>query len=208
MAPAINNVLRRVPSWLVYVGGALPAAWLIWAAVQNKLGADPLAALEHETGIWALRFMIAALFVTPLLKLARISLVKFRRALGLLGFVYAVLHLTVWIWLDHWFAWGRMWEEILKRPFITVGMLAFLMLVPLAATSNGLSLRRLGAALWRRIHWWAYPATLLGAVHYLMGVKRWPPEPMIYLGIVIGLLLWRYLAKAKSTTRSTQNATA
>ena len=191
MVSGINSALRRVPAWLVYLSGALPAAWLIWATLNNQLGADPLAALEHETGLWALRFMIAALLVTPLLRMTRISLVKFRRALGLLGFFYVVLHLTVWIWLDHWFAWGRMWEEILKRPFITIGMIAFGMLVPLAVTSNNLSLRKLGAPVWRRIHWWAYPATLLGAVHFLLVVKRWPPEPMIYLGIVVVLLGWR-----------------
>lgn len=187
----INAYLRKIPAWLLYPIGFLPAILTFQGALNNQLGADPLAVLEHQSGIWALRFLIAALCITPLLRLFRLNLMKFRRALGLLGFYYVILHLAVWVWLDHWFEWGRMGAEILKRPYITVGMLAFVILVPLALSSNDLAVRRLGAALWRRIHWWAYGATALGAIHFLLVVKEWPPEPLIYLGLVAALLGWR-----------------
>lgn len=191
MLAFLNPHVRRVPRWLVYAAGFIPAALLVRGVFANTLGVDPLARLEHETGIWALRFLIAALCVTPLLRLARLNLVKFRRALGLLGFYYALMHLAVWVWLDHHFAWGALWAEIVKRPYITIGMTAALVLVPLAVTSNDMAVRRLRAATWRRIHWWAYPATALGAVHFLLVVKAWPPEPIVYAGIVALLLGWR-----------------
>jgi len=197
MLQFMSPILRLIPAWLVYAIGFLPGIWVWYAAFNNKLGADPLAVLEHETGIWALRFLIAALAVTPLLRLFRLNLVKFRRALGLLGFYYAVMHLTAWVWLDRGFLWSAIWTEIVKRPYITIGMAAFVILVPLAVTSNNWAVKRMQTAMWKRVHWWAYPATLLGAVHYLLVVKRWPPEPMIYLGIVIALLAWRALPLLK-----------
>lgn len=191
MLKNVTPYARKIPVWLVYALGFIPGVWVWYAAFNNKLGADPLAVLEHETGIWALRFLIAALAITPLLRLTRLNLIKFRRSLGLLGFAYAIMHLTAWIWLDRGFEWSAMWTEIVKRPYITIGMAAFVMLVPIALTSNNISVRRMSAAAWKRLHWWVYPATLFGAVHYLLVVKRWPPEPMVYLGIVLALLLWR-----------------
>ena len=187
----LNAPLRKVPVWLVYGVGLIPGVYVYWAGFNNRLGADPLAVIEHETGIWALRFMIAALFVSPLLRLLRLNLVKFRRSLGLLGFYYAAMHLAAWVWLDRGFSWSAIWTEILKRPYITVGMVAFVILVPLAVTSNDWAVRRLATATWRRIHWWAYIATALGAIHFLLVVKAWPPEPLIYCAIVAVLLMWR-----------------
>ena len=187
----LNAPLRKVPVWLVYGVGLIPGVYVYWAGFNNRLGADPLAVIEHETGIWALRFMIAALFVSPLLRLLRLNLVKFRRSLGLLGFYYAAMHLAAWVWLDRGFSWPAIWTEILKRPYITVGMVAFVILVPLAVTSNDWAVRRLATATWRRIHWWAYIATALGAIHFLLVVKAWPPEPLIYCAIVAVLLMWR-----------------
>ena len=187
----LNAPLRKIPVWLVYGVGLIPGVYVHWAGFNNRLGADPLAVIEHETGIWALRFMIAALFVSPLLRLLRLNLIKFRRSLGLLGFYYAAMHLAAWVWLDRGFSWSAIWTEILKRPYITVGMVAFVILVPLAVTSNDWAVRRLATATWRRIHWWAYIATALGAIHFLLVVKAWPPEPLIYCAIVAVLLLWR-----------------
>ncbi len=194
MLQALNAPLRRLPVWAIYLLGALPALWYIYGVFFDNaiLGADPVAKLEHESGIWALRLLIAALCITPLMRLTRLNLVKFRRAIGLWGFFYVCLHLLVWVWLDHGWNWGRLFEEIIKRPYITIGMAAFVILIPLAVTSNNLSVRKLSSALWRRIHWWAYVATALGAVHYLLVVKRWPPEPMVYTAIVAALLGWRY----------------
>lgn len=191
MLQSLTPYARRIPVWLVYLVGFLPGIWVWYAAFNNKLGADPLAVLEHETGIWALRYLIAALAITPLLRLTRLNLIKFRRAFGLLAFYFVIMHLVAWVWLDRGLDWSAMWTEIVKRPYITIGMAAFVMLVPLALTSNTFAIHRLSALAWRRIHWWAYPATLLGAVHFILVVKRWPPEPMIYLGIVTLLLAWR-----------------
>lgn len=201
MLSFLNPAVRLIPRWLVYAVGFVPAALLGWGIYANTLGFDPLARLEHETGIWALRFLIAALCVTPLMRLVRLNLVRFRRALGLLGFYYAMMHLAVWVWLDHWFNWGAIWAEILKRPYITIGMVAAVILVPLAASSNDLAVRRLRAEAWRRLHWWAYPATALGAIHFLLVVKAWPPEPLIYCGIVAVLLAWRALPSRRARKR-------
>jgi len=205
MLQSLNAPLRKIPVWLVYAVGLVPGIWVYWAGFNNRLGADPLAVIEQETGIWALRFLIAALCVTPLLRVARLNLIKYRRALGLLGFYYASMHLAAWVWLDRGFSWVAIWEEIVKRPYITVGMIAFVILVPLAVTSNDWSVRRLDTASWRRIHRWGYAATALGATHFLLVVKAWPPEPMIYLGIVAGLLAWRFWSfapRTKSTVRA------
>lgn len=197
MLAALNPYLRHVPRWLVYLAGFVPAALLVRGVFANTLGIDPLARLEHETGIWALRFLIAALMVTPILRLFRLNLVKFRRALGLLGFYYAMMHLSIWVWLDHQFNWPTLWAEIIKRPYITIGMLAALILVPLAVTSNDLAVRKMRAEAWRRLHWWAYLATALGAIHFLLVVKAWPPEPIIYALIVAVLLGWRVVRWAR-----------
>ena len=204
----LNPWLRKVPVWLVYLAGFVPLAVMAYGIGQlyagkpyAGLGADPLASLEHQTGIWALRFLIAALVVTPLLRITRISLIKFRRAIGLLGFYYAMAHLMVWVWLDHQFAWGALWQEIVKRPYITIGMVAFVILVPLAVTSNNLAVRRMKSATWKRIHWWAYLATALGSVHFVLVVKAWPPEPLIYASIVAVLLGWRAMGPLKKRRR-------
>lgn len=190
MTAAINARLRVSPLW-VYGLGLLPLVWLVWRAVAGDLGADPVKVLEHELGLLGLQFLVAVLAVTPLRNLTGVSLVRFRRALGVLAFTYVALHFTVWLTLDLAFRWGEIGADIVKRPYITVGFLAFLLLVPLALTSNNLSVRRLGAAAWKRLHWLTYPAALLAAIHFLWLVKAWPVEPMLYLGAVLLLLALR-----------------
>lgn len=186
-----------LPSWAVYPLGLIPAGYYVAAVFANTLGPDPAKALEHAFGEWALRFLIAGLAITPLMRLARINLVKYRRAIGLTAFAYVVLHLLVYLVLDLQFDWAAIGKDILKRPYITIGMAAFALLVPLAVTSNNASIRRLGAAGWRKLHRLVYPAVLLGALHYLMLVKAWPPEPIIYLLIVIGLLALRLVGPGR-----------
>jgi methionine sulfoxide reductase heme-binding subunit len=190
-AQAINAGLRFSPLW-VYGLGLLPLAWLVARAATGNLGADPVKTLERELGLLGLQFLVAVLAVTPLRNLTGISLVRFRRALGVLAFTCAALHFTVWLTLDLAFRWGEIWADIVKRPYITVGFAAFLMLVPLAVTSNNLSVRRLGAAAWKRLHWLTYPAAVLAAIHFLWLVKAWPLEPLLYLGAVAALLALRW----------------
>jgi sulfoxide reductase heme-binding subunit YedZ len=190
-AQAVNARLRFSPLW-VYGFGAVPGLWLFARALTGNLGADPVITLQRGLGLTALQLLVAVLAVTPLRNLTGISLVRFRRALGVLAFAYAALHVAVWLALDLAFRWGEIWADIVKRPYITAGFAAFLMLVPLAVTSNNLSVRRLGAAAWKRLHWLTYPAAVLAAIHFLWLVKAWPREPLLYLGAVAALLALRW----------------
>jgi sulfoxide reductase heme-binding subunit YedZ len=169
-----------------------PAIWTFYAGLANQLGADPMRTLEQTLGLWALRFLIMALAITPLRRLGGPSLVRWRRAIGLLGFYYAALHLTVYLVLDQGLNLAAIWADIVKRPYITIGMLAFTILVPLAITSNGPMIRRLGAAAWRRLHRLVYVATAAAAIHFLLLVKTWPGEPIIYAALIAALLLVRF----------------
>ena len=183
----INRQLRRLPAWVVYALGTLPAGLLIYGAFFGGLGPDPVKGLERSLGEWGLRFLIASLAVTPLMRVG-LRLSKFRRALGLLGFFYILAHFAVWIGLDMGLYWAQIARDLVKRPYIIVGFAGFLMLLPLAITSNDGSIRRLGGQVWRRLHRLAYPAILAGAVHFVMIGKVWTTESLIYLGLV-GVLL-------------------
>ncbi|MGX9854054.1 protein-methionine-sulfoxide reductase heme-binding subunit MsrQ [Limimaricola variabilis] len=188
-AQKINGALRRVPAWPLYVLGALWAAFLFWQALTGRLGVEPINALEREYGDTALKLLVAGLAVTPLLRYTRVSLLKFRRAIGLLTFFFVLAHFLVWALLDVQ-SFGRVWADILKRPYVTVGMIAFLGLIPLALTSNNLSIRRLGRS-WRRLHQLVYGIAILGAVHYIWLAKGFQIEPLVYLGLILGLLAAR-----------------
>jgi sulfoxide reductase heme-binding subunit YedZ len=182
----------------IYIFGMMPAASTFYLGLTDRLGADPMKALEWTLGLWALRFLIAALAITPLRRLGGPSLVRYRRAVGLLGFYYASLHLTVYLVLDQGLDLAAIWADIVKRPYITVGMLAFTILVPLAVTSNAPMIRRLGPAAWQRLHRLVYVATAAAVIHFLLLVKTWPGEPIIYAGLVAALLLvrlWFYARK-------------
>lgn len=193
MVANLNHWVRRVPTWPVWLLGIIPALWLTWRLLTGGLGADPVKAYEHELGLLALQFLLAGLCITPLLRLTGINLIRFRRALGVTGFAYVVLHLLVWVVLDKQFFWAEMGRDILRRPYITIGMLAFALLLPLALTSTEGAIRRLGGAAWRRLHRLTYPAVILGAVHYLLVVKAWPIEPILYLLAAAGLVSLRVL---------------
>ena len=189
---AVTEAIQRfVPLWAVYAAGLVPAVLLFWFGIMDQLGADPLARLERELGEWGLRFLIAGLVVTPLRQLAGVNLIRYRRALGLLAFYYAALHLTVYLVLDQGLDWTAIWADIVKRPYITVGMASFVFLVPLAVTSNNLSIRRMGAQAWNRLHKLVYLAAAGGALHYVLLVKAWPLEPLVYAAIVAALLAYR-----------------
>ena len=190
-AQAINAQLRRIPTWTVYVAGLVPFAWIVWLAFSYGLGVDPVKELEHRVGKIGLQFLIAGLCVTPLRRWTGVSLLRFRRALGVLAFVYVAIHLLVWLGLDLPFRWAEIGADILKRPYITIGFAGFVLMLPLIATSNNWAVRRMGAAAWQRLHWLTYPAALAGATHYLWLVKSWPLETLIYFGIVVALLALR-----------------
>lgn len=152
----INSLFRMVPVWLVYMGGMLPAGILFYQGFSGALGAEPIKALEHEYGELALQLLVATLAITPLRRLLGLNLMRFRRAIGLLCFFYVSCHLLVWLLLDVQLL-GQILADILKRPYITIGMASFVLMLPLALTSNGISVRRLGAR-WRLLHRLTYPA--------------------------------------------------
>ena len=188
LSQRLNGWLRKVPAWPLYVLLPIPGIWVFYLALTNQLGPDPLITLERELGETGLQLIILTLFITPVRRLTKVSLLKFRRALGVMAFFYIFAHMLSWAVIDLRLDIGAIFTEIVKRPFITIGMIGFLTMIPLAVTSNNLSVRRLGAAVWTRIHKLAYLAAALGALHYLLVVKAWPPEPIIYASIVAALL--------------------
>ncbi len=185
----LNQHLRRIPVWLVYLVGFLPAPWLFYQGFTGGLGVEPIEALEHEYGEMALQLLIFGLAITPLRKHLGLNLMRFRRAVGVLTFGYVSFHLLVWLVLDVQVP-GQIWADILKRPYITVGMAGFLLLLPLALTSNNWSVRHLGPV-WRKLHRLAYPAAILGGLHYVMLAKGFQIEPLVYLGLIVCLLALR-----------------
>ncbi|MBE1281921.1 MAG: protein-methionine-sulfoxide reductase heme-binding subunit MsrQ [Rhodobacteraceae bacterium] len=190
----INALLRRIPTWCIYLLGALPAPWLFYQGLTGGLGVEPIKALEHAYGEIALQYLLATLAITPLRRFVGINLLKFRRTLGLLTFFFVSCHLLVWLLLDVQLL-GQIWADILKRPYITIGMLAFILMVPLAVTSNNWSIRSMGRR-WKVLHRLTYLAAILGCLHFIMLVKGFQLEPLTYLGIVVLLLLTR-LPKAR-----------
>jgi len=198
---ALSDALRRVPIWLVYVVGFLPAAGYFYLGVNDQLGADPLKVLEKALGLWALRLLIATLTVTPIRQVIGVNLIRFRRALGLLAFYYAALHLSTYLVLDQGLDWAAVWADIVKRPYITIGMASFVLLVPLALTSNNTSIRRLGGQTWARLHKLAYLVAVGAALHFIMLVKSWPLEPLVYAAIVAALLGYRLVRSLSRPAR-------
>ena len=188
----INNAARRVPTWAVYILCLLPVPWLLYLAQTGGLGREPIKELEHELGEIALQLLILGLCITPLRQYLSLNLIKFRRTFGLLAFTYVALHLLVWVVLDMSLLWGQMWADIWKRPYITIGMAGFAALLPLAITSNNWSVRKMGAAAWRKLHKLTYLAVLLGGIHYLWLVKGIQIEPIVYMAVILGLLALRY----------------
>jgi sulfoxide reductase heme-binding subunit YedZ len=194
IAARANDLARRLPTWPVYVAGAVLPVMLAWQAAFGDLGPDPAKVIEKTLGLWALKLVIAGLAITPIRRLSGINLVKFRRAIALVAFFYVALHLAAWLVLDMGLLWDQALADIFKRPYVTIGMAGFVMMVPLALTSNNWSIRRLGAARWRKLHLLAYPAALAGAVHYIWLVKSWPVEPFLYLAAILLLLALRLRA--------------
>jgi sulfoxide reductase heme-binding subunit YedZ len=169
----------------------LPLCLLTVRAINNDLGANPVEALTHDTGDWALRFLLLSLAVTPLrLLTGRAWLIRYRRMLGLFAFFYALLHFTIYLWIDQSFLWSEIAADILKRPYITIGFAAFLILLPLAATSTKGMVRRLGKR-WASLHRLVYAAALLGILHFIWLTRADYREPGLYLAIFLLLMLLR-----------------
>jgi len=176
--------------WALYGVGLLPAVWYFYLGSTGGLGADPVKTFEHHLGLWALRFLILTLMVSPMREIFSVNLLRYRRALGLLAFYYGVMHFSVYMILDQALDLNTVIADIIKRPFITIGMASLIILIPLAVTSNAWSIRRLGRN-WVKLHRLIYVAAAGGAIHFILSVKSWPAEPVIYAAIVAVLLAWR-----------------
>lgn len=196
----VNQTARRLPEWPLYILGFLPAAWLLWLGVNGGLGVEPIKALEHELGVIALQFLIATLLVTPLRRYGGVNLLKFRRPLGLLGFGYVALHLLTWLALDMSFLWAQIAEDLVERPYITIGMAAFLLLLPLALTSTKAAIRRMGVR-WQKLHRLSYVAVVLGGVHFVMQEKVWTLQSLTYLAIALAVVAMRLLWMRRRVAR-------
>lgn len=194
--------------WWLYAIGLMPAVWTFYLGVVDQLGADPMKTLERTLGLWALRFLVIGLAITPLRRIGGPNLTRYRRAIGLLAFFYAALHVTVYAGLDQGLDLAAIWKDIIKRPYITIGMLSLLILIPLAATSNAAMIKTLGGAAWQRLHRWVYLAAAAAALHFIMLVKSWPAEPIIYAAIVAALLLFRVVDRLPGLNQKRQRVRA
>lgn len=177
----------------VFILCLLPLAWLVFALLTDRLGANPIEALTRGTGEWTLRLLLITLCMTPLRRIASWGWpLRIRRMLGLFTFFYACVHLSTYVWLDQFFDWQEIWHDIVKRPFITVGMLAFVLLVPLAATSTNAMIKRLGRN-WVKLHRLVYVIPVLGVLHFWWLVKADVRDPLVYALLLTGLLGMRVL---------------
>ncbi|MGH8122210.1 MAG: sulfite oxidase heme-binding subunit YedZ [Rudaea sp.] len=196
---------------LVFAICLLPLAWLVWDTLHDTLGTDPVAQLEHRTGIWALRLLLLTLSITPLRRVTGWhKAIRYRRMLGLFVFFYVTVHLLIYTFIDLQAYWSDLFKEIVKRPYITVGFTAWLLLIPLAITSTQKMIRWLGRR-WQKLHRLVYVIALLGVLHFLWLVKADYREPLMYMGLLVFLMLWRvpwaaWIARFKRCAYDTGNA--
>lgn len=184
-----NQQIRWVIKPAIFMLALVPLAFLVYRALTNDLGANPVETINRYTGDWVLRFLLITLAVTPLRRLTGWNgLLRYRRMLGLFAFFYACVHFLSWAWLDQYFVLADIVQDVAKRPFITVGFASFLMLIPLAMTSTNAMIRRLGAKRWQQLHRLVYLIGIGGVVHFLWLVKSDIREPLIY-GVILALLL-------------------
>lgn len=186
----------------VFISSLIPACWLVFALLTNQLGANPIEAVTRESGLWALKFLVLTLTITPLRWLTGWSMLgSIRRMLGLYVFFYALIHMLLYLWLDQFFDVNEIIKDIIKRPFITIGFFTFTSLIPLVITSNNAMVKKLGGARWKQLHKLTYFIAAASCVHFYMLVKADKLEPLLY-GLVVVLLLGAriYKAIAKKTT--------
>ena len=193
------QLLKRLSKPTLILLSLVPLGVLVHGFLTDTLSSDPLAEITRTTGTWTLRFLLLTLAVTPAQKLTGWnSLGQLRRILGLLAFFYGCMHLTTYLWLDQFFAWDEILKDVAKRPFITVGIGSFVLMVPLAATSWNRMIRWMGGKRWKRLHRLGYAIAAGGVVHYLWLVKADRQRPLVYgalLGVLLGYRVWASASK-------------
>ncbi len=176
----------------VFTAALAPLLLLVWQFFHDELGANPLQFITHATGDWTLRFLVFTLAVTPLRKLLNLpDLIRFRRMLGLYAFFYGCLHLMTYLWFDKFFDWADILKDIAKRPYITIGTLGLVLMIPLAITSTVGWIRRMGGKRWQMLHRLTYVSIVAGVIHYYWLVKLDVTRPLFYGGLTALLLLYR-----------------
>ncbi|HKN74673.1 MAG TPA: protein-methionine-sulfoxide reductase heme-binding subunit MsrQ [Candidatus Acidoferrum sp.] len=212
MLTILANKWAKVPVFLLCL---VPLGILVWRGFTASLGANPVEFIQHATGDWTLRFLVLTLCITPFRKLLKLpDLIRFRRMLGLFAFLYACLHFLTYLGPDQSFDLASIWKDIAKRPFITVGFTAFILMIPLALTSTAGWIRRLGGSRWQMLHRLIYISAICGVIHYYWLVKSAVLRPLTYGAIVAALLLWRVIdwflrrGRAIKATAKTRRAPA
>ncbi len=202
----MNALLAR--KWFkafIFVLCLLPLLLLLWRFYRQDLGANPLEFITHATGDWALRFLVIGLAVTPVRRLTGLSnLIRIRKLIGLYAFFYATLHFITYLWFDKFFDLADMWKDIYKRPYITIGFLAFILLIPLALTSTTSAIRRLGGKRWQALHRLVYVCAVAAVIHYWWLVKsdiRWP---LFYGILTVTLLGYRLVLQRDRVARASK----
>jgi sulfoxide reductase heme-binding subunit YedZ len=210
----VDQRYRFVYKPLGFIAALIPFLWLLSGALglfDISLGADPVKKIEHSLGKTALNLLLLTLLITPARHIAGLPhLPRLRRMLGLFAFFYATLHFVAYLSLDLEFNWHTLWSDIAKRPYITIGFSALILMIPLAITSTNRMMRRLGRR-WQKLHRLVYPIAILGVWHFYWQVKRDVREPLIYAGILTVLLVYRWLRaphKASKVTSTSVSATA
>ena len=183
----VRASVRRLRSWHIYVSLLVPLLFLTYDLLSGRLGVDPMRAIEKSLGVTAIYILILTLCITPFSVLTGINFIRFRRAFGLMSFFYIILHFSTWLLLDMQLRWVEIAESLTRKPFIVFGMMGFLLLIPLAATSNNYSMKRLGKY-WQKLHKLIYVAIILGGIHYLMMEKTLQNDAIITFIIIIALI--------------------
>jgi len=191
---------------IVFVFGLGPLAAIVWPFWRGYILPNPLEFIQHATGDWTLRFLLITLSITPIRKFLRLpELIRIRRMLGLFAFFYACLHFTTYLWFDKLLDAQEIWKDVYKRPFITVGFTAFVLLIPLAITSTAGWIRRLGGRRWQVLHRAIYVSAVCGVIHYYWLVKSAVIRPLTYAGLLLLLLGWRvvdFLVRRRHASRA------
>jgi sulfoxide reductase heme-binding subunit YedZ len=192
---------------VIFLACLIPLGRLVWRGFHAGLGANPIEAITHGTGDWTLTFLLVTLSISPLRKLTRqYWLIGLRRMLGLFAFFYGTLHLMTWLWLDKFFDVHEMLADIIKRRFITAGMTAFALMIPLALTSTKWSIRKLGGKRWQVLHRLIYFSAMAGVIHYIWLVKADLRKPLEYAAVLGVLLLYRLIVWAGEKMRESSPA--
>lgn len=183
--------MNRYIKPVVFLACLVPLGLLVWRGLSGRLGANPIEFITHSTGDWTLIFLLITLAITPVRKLTHLyGLISFRRMLGLYAFFYGFLHLMTYVWLDKFFDVHEMLKDIAKRKFITAGMTAFVLMIPLAATSTKWAIRKLGKR-WQMLHRLIYFSAAAGVIHYIWLVKADLKKPLEYAAVLGALLIYR-----------------